>query len=252
MSVIKVLESTLSNKIAAGEVVERPASVIKELLENSIDAKASEIIVKIKEAGKKEIMISDNGVGMDKEDAILAFSRHATSKIATDRDLFKIATLGFRGEALASIASVSDVDLDTSLADSLGTHVEIRNGKIVTVSPIGVNKGTTIYVRNLFYNTPARLKFLKSDNVEYAHISDVVMKMALAYPHISFTLYNDDRVSFYSSGKGNVLEIISIKTFLLFNVLTNKLVGYFLETDSFHLTFINLCCKSLILGQLKL
>lgn len=209
MSVIKVLESTLSNKIAAGEVVERPASVIKELLENSIDAKASEIIVKIKEAGKKEIMISDNGVGMDKEDAILAFSRHATSKIATDRDLFKIATLGFRGEALASIASVSDVDLDTSLADSLGTHVEIRNGKIVTVSPIGVNKGTTIYVRNLFYNTPARLKFLKSDNVEYAHISDVVMKMALAYPHISFTLYNDDRVSFYSSGKGNVLEIIS-------------------------------------------
>lgn len=209
MSVIKVLESTLSNKIAAGEVVERPASVIKELLENSIDAKASEIIIKVKEAGKKEIMISDNGVGMDKEDAVLAFSRHATSKITTDRDLFKIATLGFRGEALASIASVSEVDLDTSFGDAIGTHVVVRNGKIETVSPVGVNKGTTIYVRNLFYNTPARLKFLKSDNVEYSHISDIVMKMALAYPNISFTLYNEDKISFYSSGKGNVLETIS-------------------------------------------
>lgn len=209
MGVIRVLESTLSNKIAAGEVVERPASVVKELLENCLDAKASEIIIKVKEAGKKEIMISDNGVGMDKEDAILAFSRHATSKIITDRDLFKIATLGFRGEALASITSVSEVVLDTSNGDSIGTHVEVRNGNIINVTPIGVNKGTTIYVRNLFYNTPARLKFLKSDNVEYSHISDIVMKLALAYPFVSFTLYNDDKISFYSSGKGNVLEIIS-------------------------------------------
>lgn len=209
MSVIKVLESTLSNKIAAGEVVERPASVVKELLENAIDAKANEIIIKIQEAGKKEIMISDNGVGMDKEDAVLAFSRHATSKITTDRDLFRIATLGFRGEALASIASVSEVDLDTSDGNNIGTHVEVRNGKVINVNPIGVNKGTTIRVKNLFYNTPARLKFLKSDNVEFSHVSDIVMKLSLAYPNISFTLYSDDKITFYSSGKGNVLEIIS-------------------------------------------
>lgn len=209
MSIIKVLDSSLSNKIAAGEVVERPASVVKEVLENSLDAKASNIIIKIKEAGKKEIMISDDGVGMDKDDATLAFARHATSKITTDRDLFRIATLGFRGEALASIASVSDIELDTCKEGNIGTHVELKNGKVVEVKPIGINKGTTIYIKNLFYNTPARLKFLKSDNVEFSHISDVVMKLALAYPYVSFTLYNEDRIVFYSSGKGNVLEIIS-------------------------------------------
>lgn len=209
MGKIRLLDSTLSNKIAAGEVVERPASIVKELLENCIDANASEIIIKVKEAGKKEIMISDNGTGMDKEDAVLAFSRHATSKITNDRDLFRIATLGFRGEALASIASVSDIDLDTALENEIGTHIELRNGKIVNNEAKGLNKGTTIYVRNLFYNTPARLKFLRSDNVEFSHISDIVMKLALAYPYISFTLYNEEKVSFYSSGKGNVLEIIS-------------------------------------------
>ena len=209
MSIIKVLDPSLSNKIAAGEVVERPASVVKELLENSIDAKSSEIIIKIKDAGKKEIMISDNGIGMDKEDATLAFARHATSKLSTDRDLFRIATLGFRGEALASIASVSDIELDTSKENEIGTHVEIINGKISKVNPAGVNKGTTIKVKNLFFNTPARLKFLKSDNVEFSHISDVVMKMALAYPRISFTLYNEDKISFYSAGKGNILEMVS-------------------------------------------
>ena len=209
MSVIKVLDPSLSNKIAAGEVVERPASVVKELLENAIDAKASEIIIKIKDAGKKEIMISDNGIGMDKEDAILAFSRHATSKLSTDRDLFRIATLGFRGEALASIASVSDIDLDTARENEIGTHVELRSGVIEECKPAGVNKGTTIKVKNLFFNTPARLKFLKSDNVEFSHISDIVMKLALGYPNISFTLYNDEKISFYSSGKGNILEMIS-------------------------------------------
>ena len=209
MSIIKVLDPSLSNKIAAGEVVERPASVVKELLENAIDAKASEIIIKIKDAGKKEIMISDNGVGMDKEDAVLAFSRHATSKLTTARDLFRIATLGFRGEALASIASVSDIDLDTSKENAIGTHVELRNGKIELVTPAGVNKGTTIRVKNLFFNTPARLKFLKSDNVEVSHISDVVNKMALAYPGVSFTLYNEDKVSFYSAGNGNILEMVA-------------------------------------------
>ena len=209
MSVIKVLDSTLSNKIAAGEVVERPASVVKEVLENSLDAKATQIIIKIKGAGKNEIMISDNGVGMDKEDAVLAFSRHATSKLKNERDLFKISTLGFRGEALASIASVSNIVLETCKENEVGTRVELINGKVESVEPSKSNKGTTIYIRNLFYNTPARLKFLKSDNVEFSHISDIVMKLALAYPHVSFTLYNEDKISFYSSGKGNVLEIVS-------------------------------------------
>lgn len=209
MGNIKVLETSLSNKIAAGEVVERPASVVKELLENSIDANASRIIIKVKEAGKKEIMISDDGIGMDKDDAILAFSRHATSKIKSDRDLFKISTLGFRGEALPSIASVSEIDLVTAKEGSIATHVTIKNGIIESVDPVSANKGTTIYVKNLFYNTPARLKFTKSDNVEFSHISDVVMKMAISYPNVSFTLYNEDKVSFYSSGKGNVIEIIS-------------------------------------------
>lgn len=209
MGNIKLLDQVLSNKIAAGEVVERPSSVVKEVLENSLDAKATEIIIKIKDAGKKEIMISDNGVGMDREDAILAFSRHATSKLKSERDLFKIATLGFRGEALASIASVSDVTLETCKENEVGNRVEIKNGKVDSVTPSKSNKGTTIYIKNLFYNTPARLKFLKSDNVEFSHISDVVMKLALAYPNVSFTLYNEDKVSFYSSGKGNVLEIIS-------------------------------------------
>ncbi len=209
MGNIKLLDSVLSNKIAAGEVVERPASVVKEVLENSLDAKATQIIIKIKGAGKTEIMISDNGIGMDKEDAILAFSRHATSKLKNERDLFKIATLGFRGEALASIASVSNVVLETCKENEVGTKVELVNGKVQTVEPSKSNKGTTIYIRNLFYNTPARLKFLKSDNVEFSHISDVVMKLALAYPYVSFTLYNEDKISFYSSGKGNVLEIIS-------------------------------------------
>ena len=209
MSIIKVLDPSLSNKIAAGEVVERPSSVVKELLENAIDAKASEIIIKIKDAGKKEILISDNGVGMDKDDACLAFSRHATSKLTTDRDLFRIATLGFRGEALASIAAVSDIDLDTVKDGTIGTHVELRNGKIVNVTAVGVNRGTTIRVKNLFFNTPARLKFLRSDNVEFSHISDVVNKMALAYPNVSFTLYNEEKISFYSAGRGNTLEMIS-------------------------------------------
>lgn len=209
MGNIRVLDASLYNKIAAGEVVERPSSVVKELLENSIDAKASKIIIKVKEAGKKEIMISDNGIGMDKDDALLAFTSHATSKIKTDRDLFKISTLGFRGEALASIASVSEISLDTCQENSIGTHVEIKNGKVEDISVSNGNKGTTIYVRNLFYNTPARLKFMRSDSVEFSHISDVVMKLALAYPFVSFTLYNDEKVSFFSSGKGNVIEIIS-------------------------------------------
>lgn len=208
MGLINILDAALANKIAAGEVIERPASVVKELVENSIDAGATIIEVKIKEAGKKLICVSDNGKGMDKEDAHLAFKRHATSKITKERDLFSIHTLGFRGEALPSIAAVAEVTLETSKG-SLGTRIKLMNSEIVEDGPCSSRKGTTISVENLFYNTPARLKYLKSDNVEISHINEVVSKIALAHPDVSITLYIEDKVSFFSAGRGNILEVIS-------------------------------------------
>ena len=208
MSIIKVLDPTLANKIAAGEVIERPASVVKELVENSIDAGATVIEIKIKEAGKKLICVSDNGKGMDKEDAHLAFKRHATSKIIKERDLFNIHTLGFRGEALPSISAVAEVTLETCKGD-VGTHLKIIDSKIVEDSPCASRVGTTIKVENLFYNTPARLKYLKSDNVEIAHISEIISKLALSHPKVSLTLYVEDKVNFFSTGRGDILEVIS-------------------------------------------
>lgn len=208
MSMIKVLDPSLANKIAAGEVVERPASVVKELVENSIDAGASEIEIKVLEAGKKLISVSDNGKGMDEEDAHLAFKRHATSKIVKERDLFSIKTLGFRGEALPSIASVAEVTLETSKGE-IGTRLKIKDSKIIEEEKCAPRKGTTIKVENLFYNTPARLKYLKSDNVEIAHINEIVSKIALSHPHVSLTLYVNDKITFYSTGRGDVLEVIS-------------------------------------------
>lgn len=208
MSVIKILDPALANKIAAGEVIERPASVVKELVENSIDAGATVIEVKIKEAGKKLISVSDNGKGMDKEDAHLAFKRHATSKIIKERDLFNIHTLGFRGEALPSISAVAEVTVETCKGN-LGTRLKLRDSEIVEDEPCASRVGTTIKVENLFYNTPARLKYLKSDNVEIAHISEIVSKIALSHPDVSLTLYVDDKVNFFSTGRGDVLEVIS-------------------------------------------
>lgn len=208
MGSIKVLDASLANKIAAGEVIERPASVVKELVENSIDAGATTIEVKIKEAGKKLIIVSDNGKGMDYEDACLAFQRHATSKIVKERDLFSIKTLGFRGEALPSISSVAEVTVETSTG-GMGTRLKVIDSKIVEESACPSRKGTTIKAENLFYNTPARLKYLKSDNVEIAHVSEVVSKIALSHPNVSLTLYVDDKVNFYSTGRGDVLEVIS-------------------------------------------
>lgn len=208
MSIIKVLDPSLANKIAAGEVVERPASVVKELVENSIDAGATTIEIKIIEAGKKLISVSDNGKGMDEEDAHLAFQRHATSKIVKERDLFNIQTLGFRGEALPSIASVAEVTLETSKGE-IGTRLKVKNSIIVEEEKCAPRVGTTIKVENLFYNTPARLKYLKSDNVEIAHINEIVSKIALSHPNVSLTLYINDKVSFYSTGRGDVLEVIS-------------------------------------------
>jgi len=161
MGVIKVMDEVLSNKIAAGEVVERVSSVVKELVENSIDAKSTNIKVELINAGIKEIKVIDNGIGMDSSDALLAFTPHATSKIKNENDLYFISTLGFRGEALPSIGSVSEVELST-YKDGTSTKVNIKGGKLIESGISPIQKGTTVTVRNLFYNTPARLKFLKS------------------------------------------------------------------------------------------
>lgn len=207
MSVIKVMDEVLANKIAAGEVVEKCASVVKELVENSIDAGSTEIKVELKEAGTKEIKVIDNGKGMDENDAVLAFSRHATSKINDEEDLFRLTTLGFRGEALASIASVSKVDLKTSMGD-VGTHVVINGGKIITVEKGDARKGTIITVSELFYNTPARLKHMKSLYSELASITDYMNKLALSRPDIRFILTNNEHVILRTDGSNNTLKTI--------------------------------------------
>ena len=179
MSIIKVMDEVLANKIAAGEVVERCTSVVKELVENSIDAGSKDIKVELIESGIKEIKVTDNGKGMDKEDAILCFNRHATSKIIDEDDLFHIHTLGFRGEALASICSVSKVTLITSTGN-IGTIVKVNGGKIIDVSNGDSRCGTIMIVNDLFYNTPARLKYLKSLYTELFHITDYMNKIIYA------------------------------------------------------------------------
>ena len=208
MAVIKVMDEILANKIAAGEVVERCSSVVKELVENSIDAGSTEIKIELVESGVKEIKVTDNGKGMDHDDAILCFSRHATSKVIDEDDLYHIHTLGFRGEALASIASVSNVTLITSTGD-VGTTVYINGGKIEKVENSDSRKGTVISVKNLFYNTPARLKHLKSLYAELANIEDYINKIALAHPEIRFSLYNDSKELFRTDGSGNLLKCIN-------------------------------------------
>lgn len=207
MSKIKIMDAVLANKIAAGEVVERCASVVKELVENSIDAKSSEIKIDLIDSGTRSIQVIDNGVGMDKEDAILAFNRHATSKLQTEDDLFHIHTLGFRGEALSSIASVSEVILKTC-NQQVGTEVKIEGGKVIYVEPCESRKGTKIEINNLFYNTPARLKHMKSLYTELASITDYVNKIALSYPNIKFTLINNNNVLLNTDGSGNLLKVI--------------------------------------------
>jgi len=209
MGKIQLLSADVANMIAAGEVVERPASVIKELVENSIDAKATVIEVRVREAGKSYMSVTDNGVGMDKEDALLAFTRHATSKVIDMNDLFRISTLGFRGEALPSIASVSKITLQTSTGD-VGTLVEIEDSQVIKVDACPSRTGTKIEVENLFYNTPARLKHLKSNYTELAAINEVMKKMVLSYPNISFSLYNDDKLVYTTSGRGDLLENIAL------------------------------------------
>ena len=209
MATIHVLDETTINKIAAGEVVERPASVIKELIENSIDASATNIEVEIGDGGVAYMRITDN-IGMTEEDARLAILRHATSKIQQVEDLFDIASLGFRGEALASIASVSHFSLTTRKADSdLGTRITVDGGTFTDCIPYGAAPGTTIEIRDLFYNTPARRKFLKSERTEASKIQDIVGKLALSNPHISFKLIVNDRVAIITPGNGNIGDTVA-------------------------------------------
>ena len=207
MSKIHVMDEVLANKIAAGEVVEKCMNVVKELVENSIDAEASEITIRLIDSGVKEIEVSDNGIGMDEEDAKLAFQRHATSKLRNLDDLFYIESLGFRGEALPSIASVSNVRLKTSNGE-VGTLLTLSGGKDLKVKRADLQKGTTITVSDLFYNTPVRLKYLKNLYVELAHIVEYLNKMALSYPNIKFTLINNDKVLLKTDGNGDLLKVI--------------------------------------------
>src|SRR5689334_13005074 len=191
MGRIHVLSETVANKIAAGEVVERPASVVKEMLENSLDAGATRIKISVEAGGKKLIQITDNGCGMVRDDALLAFERHATSKLKNAEDLLSVATLGFRGEALPSIGSVSRLRLETRAEeDESGTVVEINGGKIFKVEEAGLPQGTSITIRDLFFNTPARKKFLKSESTELSHIASLVTHYPLAHPDKHFELHS--------------------------------------------------------------
>ncbi len=207
MGKIKVMSEILANKIAAGEVVEKCASIVKELCENSIDAHAKNINISLLEGGKKEIRVSDDGDGMSEDDAVLAFQRHATSKLYKEDDLFFINSLGFRGEALPSIASISKTKLKTC-ANNVGTKIIIEGGKIKEHTKADAQKGTTITITNLFYNTPARLKYLKSEQSELANCIAYTERLALAYPNIAFTLENDNHKIIQTSGTNNLLKTI--------------------------------------------
>lgn len=207
MNKIKVMDDSLANKIAAGEVVEKCVSVVKELVENSVDAGSTEIKIEIKEAGTRLIKVIDNGTGMNKDDAMLAFQRHATSKLYDEVGLFRISSLGFRGEALPSIAAVSKVTLKTSTGD-VGTKIIINGGEVISCENSDARRGTEITIENLFFNTPARLKYLNSLYTELANICEYVNKMALSYPDIKFTLISDDKVLLNTDGTGNILKVI--------------------------------------------
>lgn len=209
MAKIIKLDKHISDKIAAGEVIENPAAVIKELVENSIDANAKKITIEVKNAGKSYIRVTDNGDGIDKDDVILAFDRHATSKIKSVNDIYRINTLGFRGEALPSIASVSRLEMVTKTAmNDAGYKVSINGGKLVSSDPVGAKKGTTVIVKDLFYNTPARMKFLKRNSAEQRRINKLVNRLALSHSEISFKYIKNNEVKFVTPGKGNLQNVI--------------------------------------------
>ncbi len=209
MDQIKILDQKTANKIAAGEVIINPASVIKELLENSIDANASSIIVKIRNGGKEYISVKDNGVGMSSQDALAAFKRHATSKIRTIDDLETTNTLGFRGEALASIASVSKIKMLTRRRKSqVGIEVQIQGGNLIESKEIGCSPGTYLNVEDLFYNTPARYKHLKKDSLEAGYVSAIIERIALSHPEISIKFIHGDRQVFHTPGNGDLYSCV--------------------------------------------
>lgn len=209
MGKIKELETSLANKIAAGEVVERPSSVVKELLENAIDAQATEINIEVEQSGVSSIRVVDNGTGIAQEDLGLVFHRHATSKIVADDDLFHIRTLGFRGEALASISSVAKVTLKTCTGNENGHEIYAENGKIIHQKPAKAKKGTDIQVDSLFYNTPARLKYIKSLYTELGKITDIVNRMAMSHPEIRISLVSDGKKLLSTNGSGRTNEVMA-------------------------------------------
>ncbi|MGL4337288.1 MAG: DNA mismatch repair endonuclease MutL, partial [Turicibacter sp.] len=209
MGKILRMNEQLANMIAAGEVIERPASVVKELLENAVDAGSTQIEIHLIDSGIRQIKVIDNGEGMEASDAVLAFERHATSKVKTQYDIFRIQTLGFRGEALPSIASISDVHVRTSAGLETGTHIHIKGGDLLANEPGLMRKGTEMEVNHLFFNTPARLKHIKSLNTELSHITDYLNKVALSHPEIAFKLFNNQRLLFQSNGQNNLQSVIA-------------------------------------------
>ncbi|MBN9337547.1 MAG: ATP-binding protein, partial [Chryseobacterium sp.] len=209
--IIQLLPDHVANQIAAGEVVQRPASIVKELLENSVDAGSSKIQLIIRDAGKNLLQVVDNGIGMSETDARLAFERHATSKIRSTEDIFKIATKGFRGEALASIAAVAQVELKTKQKDSpVGTNIYIEGGIFQFQEPVQTVEGSNFSVKNLFYNVPARRKFLKNDNVEFRHIIDEFQRVALAHENIEFEMFHNDEPVFKLRKGGQMQRIVDV------------------------------------------
>ncbi|GHH96664.1 DNA mismatch repair endonuclease MutL [Neobacillus kokaensis] len=209
MGKIIQLDDALSNKIAAGEVVERPASVVKELVENAVDAGSTVIEIEVEEAGLAKIRITDNGNGIEEDDVLLAFHRHATSKIKDENDLFRIRTLGFRGEALPSIASVSRLEMKTSTGDGPGSLVVVEGGKVITFEKASSRRGTDITVTDLFFNTPARLKYMKTIHTELGNITDVVNRLALAHPEVAFRLIHNERQLLQTNGSGDVRQVLA-------------------------------------------
>ncbi|KRL96415.1 DNA mismatch repair endonuclease MutL [Limosilactobacillus equigenerosi] len=209
MGKIQELDTVLADQIAAGEVIERPASVVKELVENAIDAHSTRIDIMVEEAGLQEIRIIDNGDGIASDELAIAFRRHATSKIQTRRDLFRVQTMGFRGEALPSIASIADVELVSAQANQAGAMIHLRGGEVLATQAASARPGTDITVRDLFYNTPARLKYLKSPRTELSKITDLVNRLALAEPGIAFSLHHDGKEVFRTVGNGNLQQVLA-------------------------------------------
>lgn len=206
---IRLLDKDTINKIAAGEVIERPASAVKELIDNSIDAGATDIRIEIEKGGKRSILVRDNGCGMGREDALLAYKKHATSKLTRIEDLNTISTMGFRGEALSSITAVAKVEILTRLPEEItGTRIVIHGGRALETSDAGTAPGTSVHVKDLFYNIPARQKYLKSDRTELAHITDTVMQLALANPEISFTLFSEGKPVIRNAGSSESFKSI--------------------------------------------